>query len=116
MSEGQRLTLLCVFVCWVLQDMSLGVPAVQFVTREEDEFSAAGMDGAVATHALLPPQHHRVGMNAAEIEQAQVKEAEAKRAMQQQQAEQQQQGEEAATQPSGNGSDTQQETAMDSSD
>lgn len=101
--------------------MSLGVPAVQFVTREEDEFGAAGMDGSVATHALLPPQHHRVGMNAAEIEQAQLKEAEAKRAMQQQaeQQQQQEQGEEAATQTSGNGSDSQQasdSTPMDSSD
>ena len=100
--------------------MSLGVPAVQFVTREEDEFGAAGMDGSVATHALLPPQHHRVGMNAAEIEQAQLKEAEAKRAMQQAgQQQQQEQGEEAATQPGGNGSDSQQatdSTPMDSSD
>jgi hypothetical protein len=101
----------------VLQDQTLGIPQMQFATREEDEFGAvAGLAAAgasspipgaaaasgasggvgslealVATHALLPPQHHRLGMSAADIAMAQAQEAAAKQALLQQQQQQQQQ-------------------------
>ena len=97
----------------VLQDQTLGIPQMQFATREEDEFGAvAGLAAAgasspipgaaasggvgslealVATHALLSPQHHRLGMSAADIAMAQAQEAAAKQALTQQQQQQQQQ-------------------------
>ena len=83
----------CVRAC--VQDAAVGVPAVHFVTREEDEFttatnfvpaahfpSAASDAGSsastVSVHALLSPQHHRVGMSAAELAAAQEREAQAR--------------------------------------
>jgi len=76
-------------VNWLEQkDQTLGIPAMQFTTREEDEFAAAGMGGSVATvatHALLPPQHHRPGMSAEEIASAKEQEAALKQALDQRQ-------------------------------
>jgi hypothetical protein len=86
---------------------------MQFVSRDNDEFGAFGPMATLApavftqqaqthgqaglsngfsstampaVHALLPPQHHRVGMTAAELQEARTKEAQAREALQQRNA------------------------------
>lgn len=84
-----------------VQDLTLGVPNVEFVTREEDEFGAIpammqtetnmadqGADAhttasaaatfGVLTHAVLPPQHHRLGLTSSQRREMNEREREAR--------------------------------------
>jgi len=83
------------------KDLTLGVPNVEFVTREEDEFGAIpammqtetnmadqGADAhttasaaatfGVLTHAVLPPQHHRLGLTSSQRREMNEREREAR--------------------------------------
>ena len=91
---------------WLEQkDVSLGIPPVQFATREEDEFDHAAIassstnttSGFVGgptgvetsapfsfTHAVLPPQQYRVGLTSSELSEAAHREAIARQQLQEQ--------------------------------